>query len=142
MRRLQLVAALLFTVPHDISGQAPMRANVLFCEIVSHPENYHATVVSTEALAWPGYHSLAFYDPTCKPTEENNLSTQMVLPDAFTSTSLGKKLSKALRRNHAAKVGVVGKFYATGGPYGPDGAKFRFVVERIDSVAEVSKPVR
>jgi hypothetical protein len=142
MRRLVLMAAFLFAVPHDTSGQAPVRVNVLFCEMVAHPENYNAKVISTEALALPGYRSLAFYDPTCQPTEQNNVTTQMVLPDSFNSTNLGKKLSKALRREHAAKVSVVGKFYGTDGPYGPDHAKFRFVVERIDSVADVSKSMR
>jgi hypothetical protein len=115
---------------------------VPFCEMVSHPENFDGKVVSPVALALSGYHSLAFYDPTCKPTEENNVTTQMTLPDSFTSTSLGKKLSRVLRREHTAKVSVLGKFYGTGGPYGPDVAKFRFVVERIVSVAEVSKSAR
>jgi len=119
-----------------------MKVKVLFCEMVAHPENYDAKVVSNEALALPGYHSLAFYDPTCQPTEENNVTTQMVLPDSFSFTKLGNKLSKALRRERTAKVRVVGKFYGTGGPYGPDHAKFRFAVERIDSVAELPKSVR
>ena len=142
MRRWLLVAILALTVPHALSGQKPRTAEVLFCDMVLHPEKYDRKVVSTEALALPGYYSLAFFDPTCRPTEKNNQSTQMVLPDAFTSTSLGKKLSKALRSKHPAKVGVSGVFYGSGGPYGPDVAKFRFVVERIDSVAEAPKSVQ
>jgi hypothetical protein len=143
MSRLVLVAAVVFATPHNISGQASMRATVLFCEMVSHPEIYASKVISTEALVRPLFHSLAFYDPMCLPTEENNVSTQMVLPDSFTSTKFGRELSKLLRRGRAARVRVLGRFDATGGPYGQEGNKFRFVVERIDSAIEVSsKSVR
>jgi hypothetical protein len=143
MSRLVLVVAVMFAAPHKVSSQASMGANVLFCEMVSHPEIYASKVVSTEALVRPLFHSLAFYDPACLPTEENNVSTQMVLPDSFTATKLGRNLSKSLRRGRAARVRVLGRFDATGGPYGQDGHKFRFVVERIDSAVEVSnKSVR
>jgi hypothetical protein len=140
MSRLAFVAIFVFTIPHNISAQNPS-ATIPFCEMVSHPEIYDGKVVSVVAVAIPGEHSLIFSDPACKPVEERNTSTQMVLPDSVISTSLGKKLSKTLRRMQNAKVSVIGRFYGSGGPYGADNARFRFVVERVNSVARVYRPV-
>lgn len=112
---------------------------VRFCQLVSTPQDHDKKVVLTEALMLPSDHSVALYDPACWPTETNNVTTQTVLPDGWNSTKLGKKLEKLLSHQRTAKVSVEGTFYGSGGPYGPDVARFRFVVQRIISVEAASK---
>lgn len=114
-------------------------SNVPFCELVSAPQKYDKTVVSTQALMSPGEHSVVFYDPACMPTQQNNVSTQISFPKGWNSTKLGKKLSNLFRRDRTAIVRAEGIFYGSGGPYGPDVARFRFVPQRIAAVEEVPK---
>ncbi len=110
---------------------------VRFCEMVSAPQKYDKKVVATEALMSPGEHSVIFYDPACKPTEQNNVGTQISFPQSWNSTKLGKKLSKLFRRGRTARVRAEGIFYGSGGPYGPDVARFRFLPQQLLSVEEV-----
>jgi hypothetical protein len=112
---------------------------VSFCEMVSAPEKYDRQAVSTEALMSPGEHSVIFYDPKCAPTQENNVSTQISFTQSWNSTKLGRKLSNLFRHNRTARVRTEGIFYSSGGPYGPDVARFRFVPQQITAVEAVSK---
>ena len=114
-------------------------SNVSFCEMVSAPQKYDKATVSTEALMSPGEHSVVFYDPGCKPTKENNVSTQISFPKDWNSSKLGKKLSNLFRHGRTARVRADGIFYGSGGPYGPDVSRFRFIPRRITGVEEVRK---
>jgi hypothetical protein len=110
---------------------------VQFCEMVSAPQKYDKQVVSTEGLMSPGEHSVIFYDPACKPTEQNNVGTQISFPQSWNSTKLGKKLSNLFRHGRTARVRAAGVFYGSGGPFGPEVAPFRFVPQQILAVEEV-----
>lgn len=138
--RIMIALALLFVrgiaVTANTDSQAPV---VSFCEMVSAPEKYDKKVVFTEALMSPGEHSVIFYDPQCTPTQENNVSTQISFPESWNSTKLGKELSDLFRHDRTARVQAEGIFYGSGGPYGPDVARFRFVPQQITAVEAVSK---
>jgi hypothetical protein len=135
---VSLVLALVscFAVAADAEDRI---SKVPFCEMASAPQKYDKMVVSTEALMSPGEHSVVFYDPRCMPTQENNVSTQISFPKDWDSNKMGKKLSKLFRHDHTARVRAEGTFYGSGGPYGPDVARFRFIPERLTGVQEVSK---
>jgi hypothetical protein len=139
MRTTVGLALLLVSCLAVAAGTDDRISKVPFCEMVSAPQKYDKMVVSTEALMSPGEHSVIFYDPGCMPTQENNVGTQISFPKGWDSTKLGKKLSKLFRHDRTARVRAEGTFYGSGGPYGPDVARFRFVPQRITGVQEVSK---
>ena len=60
---------------------------------------------------------------------------QAVLPSGWESLSKGRQLRKFLERGKKAHVKVVQRQFETAtGRYGPDAARFRFVVNGISSV--------
>jgi uncharacterized protein (DUF927 family) len=63
-----------------------------------------------------------------------DFTTQAILPPSFESLRDGKKLAKFLRRRKSASVKLIGTFEYSGHRYGPDGARFRFVISEISSV--------
>lgn len=119
----------------------PERVSVGLCQVVAAPATYNEKAVSVEGILSPGEHSLALYNPTCRPKEGFNVSIQAVLPPAWESTQNGKHLQKFLRGHKEAQVALRGTFESGGGPYGPDAARFRFSISEISSVAEVGKVV-
>jgi hypothetical protein len=112
---------------------------VSYCDLLSVPQNYDKKLVTTATLVGSSFHSVAVYDPKCMSTTTNNRSASLELSQGWNSTLLGKKLSKALRHGHAVQVTFEGIFYGSGGPYGGDGTKYRFIVQRLISVEEVLK---
>jgi hypothetical protein len=109
---------------------------VMFCTILSSPERYDKELVETDIVLNPGYHSLVAFDPACAPKDANPTTAEAVLPEALSSTAAGRKLSGILRRQHRANARVLAVFYGSGGPYGPDAARFRLVIERLETVEE------
>ena len=73
------------------------------------------------------------------PRNVDDRSASIELPDGLESTKLGKKLSRVLRHDRSANVVFDGVFYATGGPYGPEKTRFRFVLKGLVSVQELPK---
>jgi hypothetical protein len=114
-------------------------SSVLFCDLLLAPGQYDRRVVLTQALVGSGEHEVFVYDDRCMSSATDNRSASMKLPDGWNSTNLGKKLSKVLRHHRTAMVSFESVFYSTGGPFGPEGTRFRFVMQRLVSVREVSK---
>jgi hypothetical protein len=110
---------------------------VSYCDLLSVPQTYDKKLVTTAALVGSSFHSVAVYDPKCMSTAADNRSASLEFSQGWNSTLLGKKLSKALRHGHTVQVTFEGIFYGTGGPYGGDGTKYRFIVQRLISVEEV-----
>jgi hypothetical protein len=107
------------------------------CVVVASPSGYNERVLSVEGVLSPSEHSLALYSPSCKPKEGFNVTIQAVLPIAWESLPNGKQLRKLLHRGRSAAVKLTGEFESGEYSYGPDGAKFRFVIREISSVERV-----
>ena len=118
-------------------NESPKKAS--FCTVVASPRTYDKELIETDVLLDPSYHSLGAYDPACVPTEKKDTMAQAVLPSSWDTTTIGRKLKSILSREHKARVGVIGTFYGSGGPYGPDKAPFRITIERIISVKDVQQ---
>jgi hypothetical protein len=130
--------ALCFSVsaPRSLSDNPP--PSLSYCDLVSGPQKYDTKVVTTEALVQSNYHDVRAYDAKCLSTGADGGSAYVELPQGWSSTKLGKRLSKILRRDRTARVAFDAIFYASGGPYGQEGMRFRFVMRRLISVEEVS----
>lgn len=113
--------------------QKPVVANL--CDVFSSPAKYDHKVVSVEGVISPSVHSLFLSSPRCNREENADLSTQAVLPPSWEALPNGKALRKFLHRGKSASVKLTGTFEADPQRYGPDGARFRFAISGISSVA-------
>ena len=104
------------------------------CEVFASPAEYNHKVVSVDAIISPSIHSLFLSSTACKAKENTDLTTQAVLPASWESLPNGKELRKFLHRGKSASVKLTGTFEAGPQRYGPDGARFRFVINGISSV--------
>jgi hypothetical protein len=136
MRFVMLTTALQVGVSAQ-TRQKPPTASL--CVVVASPDGYNERVLSIEGVLSPSEHSLALYSPSCKPKEGFNVTIQAVLPPGWESLPNGKQLRKLLHRGRNAGVKLTGVFESGGYSYGPDGAKFRFVIKEIASVERVPK---
>lgn len=134
---LRAVSAVMlaFISPRVAAPQTHDQAVVTnLCNVVASPNDYSNSVITVEGILFPGEHSLALYSPSCKPREGFDVTMQAVLPSGWESLSKGRQLRKFLERGKKAHVKVTGKFETATGRYGPDAARFRFVVSGISSV--------
>jgi hypothetical protein len=113
--------------------------NVPYCDLLSAPETYDKNSVTTEALIQSSYHEVHVFDSKCRSTATSDRSASIELPTGWNSTKAGKKLSKLLRHDRTARVAFESVFYGSGGPYGPERTRFRFVMQRLLSAEEVPK---
>lgn len=104
------------------------------CEVIASPADYNKKVLSIEGILFPGEHSLTLYSPSCRPKVGFNARIEAVLPPEWESLRNGKQLRKFLHRRKSASVKLIGAFESDVYPYGPDGARFRFVISEISSV--------
>jgi hypothetical protein len=118
------------------SEQAP---SVSYCDLLSAPQNYDKRIIATEALVASSEHEVHVFDSACRSTVTDDRSASIELPNGWNSTKPGKKLSKILRHDRTAKAAFEATFYASGGPYGPEGTRFRLVMQRLISVEEIRK---
>ena len=112
-------------------------AVVNLCDVVSAPSGYNQKSLTVDGILFPGEHSLALYSPSCKPTEQLDVSMQAVLPKGWVSSPNGKQLRRLLSKGKPAHVTVTGTFESGADRYGPDVARFRFTVTGISSVGVV-----
>jgi hypothetical protein len=127
------------------AGQMPVQTasrSANFCDVVKAPERFENRVIATKGILLPGEHSLGFYDPACKPTETNKISTQGVLDSAIGPKRLADKLRKLFRKQTPAEVEVEAVFHSEGGPFGADVARFRIVIQHLTSVQKLAKSFR
>ncbi len=108
----------------------PVAANL--CDVFVSPAEYNQKVLSVEGFLSPSFHSVLLSAPSCRP--DLDLTTEAVLPSSWKSLPNGKELRKYLHRKKNAKVKLIGTFETDAQRYGPDGARFRFVIIGISSV--------
>lgn len=113
------------------------KASASLCQVVTSPDDYNKKALTVEGILLPSEHSLALYNPSCRPRADFNVTVQAVLPPAWESLPKGKALRKFLHKGKPARVTITGEFEAGSHSYGPDGAKFRFVISEISSVGKV-----
>jgi len=130
---------LAFILPAVAALQTHDQAAVTnLCDVVASPNDYNNSVLTVEGILLPGEHSLSLYSLSCKPSEGFDVTMQAMLPSGWESLSNGKQLRKLLKRHKEAHVKLTGTFESAASRYGPDAARFRFVVSGISSVEKPS----
>lgn len=131
------ILILILNAPAGARTQAQAEPTSMnFCDVVTSAVRYDGQTLSVEAILLPSEHSLSIYGSACVPHEGYNVTTQAILPSAWESQPSGKRLREILKHRRSARVVVVGIFESSGGPYGPDAARFRFSITKINVVSE------
>ncbi|MGC2657450.1 MAG: hypothetical protein WA324_05705 [Bryobacteraceae bacterium] len=134
MAAVLVVAVALIATGVRLSAAGKEEKRVEFCDILKSPELFNKKSIVTEGVLLPGEHSVAFYNPHCMPSESNKVNTQGVLENSARPEALVRKVQRLFRKQAPAKIEAAGVFYSDGGPFGPDVARFRFVIQRLKSV--------
>jgi len=132
-----LVWSLMLAVILQATASAQTRPEPLtakLCEVFSSPAEYNHKVVTVDGVLAPSIHSLFLSAPACNANDGPDFTTQGVLPESWETLPNGKELRKFLHRGKGATVKLTGTFEADPQRYGPDGARFRFVISGISSV--------
>jgi hypothetical protein len=129
-----VMVAIMLTVPATSAQTHPEQVMVNLCEVLSLPAEYNHKVISVEGVLFPSIHSLFLFSMECNRKDNPDSTTQAVLPDSWETLPKGKELRKFLHRGKSATVKLTGTFEADPQRYGPDGARFRFVISGISSV--------
>ena len=109
-------------------------SRVPFCDLTAAWQRYDGKEVATEALIRSSEHEVHVYHLNCKSTTMDDRSASLELPEGWNSARLGRKLSNLLRHDRVARVTFQAVFHASGGPYGPEGTRFRFSLVHLVSV--------
>lgn len=112
---------------------------VSYCELLTSPHTHEGKSVLTTAIIGSNEHDTMVYDANCGSTSKQDRSANMEFPSDWTASTLGKKLSKILRRHESARVTFVATFSESAAPYGMLGARYRFKLIRLISVEEHTK---
>jgi hypothetical protein len=107
------------------------------CDVVDTPLRFDHKTIELEGILSPSDHSLGLYGLACIPTEDHNVSVEAILSPSWENTEAGRKLRSILKRRRNARVRLIGTFESTGGPYGPDSARFRFTIAQVLSAEKV-----
>jgi len=134
---LLLLSCLCFFAARSVADEAAL--SVSFCDLIAAPQQYDTKAVRTEALIRSSEHEVHLYSENCKSTLGDDRSASIELPAGWNSTKLGKKLSGILRHHRAARVGFEAVFKSSGGPFGQERTRFRFVLRSLISVEELSR---
>ena len=137
MNRNSIVRSVMLAVILQAAASAQTRTESVaanLCEVVASPDGYNGKVLSVEGILLPGEHSVLLYSPSCKPKESFDVGIQAVFPPEWVSSPNGKQLHKLFNHRTNASVKLIGTFESGTGRYGPDAARFRFVIREISSV--------
>jgi hypothetical protein len=132
MVRMVMLAVILQATASAQTHPEPVAAN--FCDVFISPAEYNQKVLSVEGVLSPSFHSLFLSSPSCKSKADVDLTTEAILPPSWESLPNGKQLRKFLHRGKSASVKLIGTFEGEAHRYGPDGARFRFVIREISSL--------
>lgn len=110
-----------------------------FCDVLNASKRYDGMVVRTSAIIYSSEHEVHLRHEACQSTAIDDYSSSLEFPSGWTSTALGKKLSKILRHHRSANVEIEVVFQGSGGPYGQEKDRFHFVLRRLKSVRQLPK---
>jgi len=138
-----ITAVMLAIILRAASAQTPQQpVKVNLCDVVASPDRYNGKVLVVEGILLPGEHSVLLYSPSCKPKESFDVGIQAVFPPEWVSSRNGKYLHKLFNHRTNASVKLIGTFESGAGRYGPDAARFRFVISEISSVGKAPNGLR
>lgn len=132
----------------DVEGPPTMAASVnqarqvSYCDLIRNPAHYDKAILRTNALLHRNQENEFFDDPQCEFAESGSVWVTFDSSYIYSDETLRRRLIEMIRPKPSAPTGtarvtVVGRFEAQGGPYGHlDGYSFKFEIMRVEQVEE------
>ena len=115
---------------------------VPLCQILKEPSKYDSSEIITYGVVGNSFHQAVFFDPECGLPKHGG-SLRLRFADSY---KLGqpedKKERKLLSKEGAIHAKYRGYFVSTGGPFGPEGSPFEFLVLEILDMQKLSRKYR
>jgi hypothetical protein len=144
-RAVQLFTLCLVGMCQNAVGQSSFAGgalNVRICEVLKHPETFDGREIVVTGVAGNSLHSVLLWEPECSLPKHGG-AMQIRLADVYKrSTTENKKFRRILNREGAVRLTVKGRFIATGGPFGPNGVPYEFIITSIMDVQKLSGEYR
>jgi hypothetical protein len=118
------------------------RPVVSLCEVLQFPAKYDSHEIVTSGVTGNSFHQAQFFDPECSLPKHGGWLSVPFDESYKMGQSTDKKFFKMLRKEGAVWVQLRGRFVATGGPFGPEGAPYEFVILEIVAFHKLSKVYR
>jgi len=115
---------------------------VPLCEVLQFPAKYDSREIVTSGVTGNSFHQAQFFDPECSLPKHGGWLSPPFDESYKMGQSTDKKYFKMLRKEGAVWVKLRGRFVATGGPFGPEGAPYEFVILEIVDFHKLSKVYR
>jgi hypothetical protein len=112
------------------------------CDILKTPASFNGREVTVAGVAGNSFHQVDFWDPECALPKRGG-AMLLRFADGYTLGQPGdKKYLHLLRTEGAVGLTVKGNFVSTGGPFGPEGAPYEFLITTVVEVRKLSKEYR
>jgi hypothetical protein len=112
------------------------------CEILKTPASFDGREVTVTGVAGNSFHEVDLWDPECALPKHGG-AMLLRFADGYVLGQPGdKKYLHLLHKEGAVGLTVQGKFVSTGGPFGPEGAPYEFLILAVVEVRTLSKEYR
>ena len=112
------------------------------CELVKAPVSFDGKEVVVSGVAGNSFHQVDLWDPECTLPKHGG-AMHLRFADNYQLGQPGdKKYFHLLRKEGAAGITVKGRFISSGGPFGPEGDAYEFLISSIVQVRRLSKEYR
>ena len=127
------------------SGQTPGQLDhpiARVCDILKTPASFDGREVTATGVAGNSFHQVDFWDPECALPKHGGAMLLRFANGYGLGQPGDKKYLHLLRREGAVALTVKGKFVSTGGPFGPEGAPYEFLISEVIKARKLSKEYR
>jgi hypothetical protein len=115
---------------------------VALCDVLKDPSGFNKQEVVTSGVEGNSFHQAQFFDPECSLPKRGGV-IRIRFDDSYKlGQAEDKKLLKMLRTEGTVCVKVRGYFVSSGGPFGPEGAPYEFLVLEVLDVQKISNEYR
>jgi hypothetical protein len=112
------------------------------CELLKEPASFDGKELIASGVAGNSFHQVDFWDPECALPKHGG-AMHLKFADNYQLGQPGdKKYLHMLRKDGAVGLTVRGRFVASGGPFGPEGDPYRFLISSVVEVRKLSKEYR
>jgi hypothetical protein len=115
---------------------------VTLCDVLQSPEKYDSREIVTSGVAGNSFHQAVFFEPECSLPRNGGAMSVTFGHSYKLGQPMDKRYFTTLRKQGAIRVQLRGRFIASGGPFGPEGTKYEFVILEVLDVQKLSREYR
>jgi hypothetical protein len=114
----------------------------VLCDVLKVPASFDGREIVVSGVAGNSFHQVDFWDPECSLLRHGGAMLMRFSDDYRMGQPEDKKYLRLLRKEGAVEITVRGKFVSSGGPFGPEGTRYEFLISSIIEVNKLSMEYR